>query len=332
MPRDAPQAADVVDAPERRGPHRFVRRALGHGGQVLLIVEPAQRQCRVAVALGRRGGHRDQAIDAALAAGLVLLAAREADEDPRPPSMRAWAARRTPDVLVAGQLDERPLLLGVVGGQLVDRRRTDGRRRRASTGLGLKRSRKDMAELTVTFLCEPLGDLLARQAVVVVEVDDHRGQRQPLAAARPDSASSPRRDSGTAARDDRGSACRGHAAGGRRRRRPRRGRTTRPGRRSSCRSTGGPRVEPARMNSASSRCSWSSPVTIVNLPARGRVLERGVAPPETNAHARTQATSMEGAEQVILETADRVEHCSPRRRRRRTGRPERWARSDPSIE
>src|SRR5262245_51883221 len=36
---------------------------------------------------------------------------------------------------------------------------------------------------TVRFLYEPLGDLLAGQSVIVVEVHDHRGQRQPLGAA-----------------------------------------------------------------------------------------------------------------------------------------------------
>ena len=41
-----------------------------------------------------------------------------------------------------------------------------------------------MGRLTVAFLCEPLGDLLARQAMVVVQMHDHRRQRQPLVAAR----------------------------------------------------------------------------------------------------------------------------------------------------
>ena len=40
-----------------------------------------------------------------------------------------------------------------------------------------------MGRLTVAFLCEPLRDLLARQAVVVVQVHDHGRQRQPLGAA-----------------------------------------------------------------------------------------------------------------------------------------------------
>src|SRR6185295_11083514 len=77
-------------------------------------------------------------------------------------------------------------------------------------GCGLKRSRKDMGGatcfrgpgggspacgvdeprtrstdwLSVRFLGEPLGDLFAGPEMIVVQVDDHRGQRQPLVAAR----------------------------------------------------------------------------------------------------------------------------------------------------
>src|SRR5918993_3464412 len=54
-------------------------------------------------------------------------------------------------------------------------------------GWGLNRSRKDISELpalpsAVRFLREPLRDLLARQPVIVVQVHDHRRERQPLAA------------------------------------------------------------------------------------------------------------------------------------------------------
>ncbi len=37
--------------------------------------------------------------------------------------------------------------------------------------------------LAVCFLREPLGDLLSRHTVIVVQVDDHGCQRQPLVAA-----------------------------------------------------------------------------------------------------------------------------------------------------
>ena len=132
-------------------------------------------------------------------------------------------------------------------------------------GWVLKRSRKDMGSLAsigkrdpvgpdcsralpgveftrfglaVRFLCEPLGDLLARHAMVVVQVHDHRGERAIASCSPGDTVSSPRRGTGTTSRDDRVSACRAHGAGGTRLRTLRRGRTTRPCHRSSCRSTG----------------------------------------------------------------------------------------------
>jgi hypothetical protein len=52
-----------------------------------------------------------------------------------------------------------------------------GRRREGSTP-----DRTSSDSLTARFLSEPFGDLLSRPAVIVIQMDDHRGERQSLLA------------------------------------------------------------------------------------------------------------------------------------------------------
>ena len=137
MPRDAGEHLRVVNLPERRGPHRVVRRGLGDRPEVLLIAQPVERGGSVAVGLGRRVGDGHQPLGELAPQRLVALGPRDprqVADDPDPldggaPDAHVFVGR--------GQLGDDAPRLGVVG-QLRHAGKPDGRVGVAILGLGLE--------------------------------------------------------------------------------------------------------------------------------------------------------------------------------------------------
>ena len=160
---------------------------LRHGGELPLIVNPFERERGVAVRIVRRRRDRHQPLDQLPPKVFVALAARQRQDvrravqpsGRRPPHPHVFVARR--------QLAERRERL-LVCRNLVDGCRANGGVGVLPAGLRLESVEKRHQALSVAlvqplrFLRQPFGDLLAREAVVVVQVHDHRGERQPLAA------------------------------------------------------------------------------------------------------------------------------------------------------
>ncbi len=204
---DARQQLRVVDARDRGGPDRVVRRRFRNRRKVLLIAQPVEGERRVAVGLGRCGGDAHETVGQLAPKRVVFLGPcqpRQVADDANPCDGGAPDA----DVLVRGrQLSDDGPMLGIVR-HFRQASQPDSRIRVAPLGLGLETieerhwgalqlqmltsryprclipfSSPRAIRLAVRFLCEPLSDLLAGHPVIVVEVDDHRCQRQPLLAA-----------------------------------------------------------------------------------------------------------------------------------------------------
>ena len=202
MPGNAAERLRLVHAAERRGANRVVRRGFRNRGELPRIVESVERQRGSGIGRGRRDGDFDEAIrDGAMKIG-VLFGARQTGE-----------YRRIADAIDGGGADAN---VGVRRGQFLDcasvflvvrdlgdRGGADRRIRVLPAGLRLEsveerhrepctplqtrritepviRAFEIRGRLTARFLSEPLGDLFPRPPVIVIQMHDHRCQRQPL--------------------------------------------------------------------------------------------------------------------------------------------------------